>query len=477
MGVKVVKDLVNGYIYIDEKIQKCIDTPYFQRLHRVKQLTCNLLFPSVNHTRYEHSLGVMKLACDFWDTLAPFLQQRGKDEEEILLLREQLRFAALLHDVGHPAFSHLGEKFLEKTEICQAIREILPQKYSMEETFFQNTTLKGSPHELMSCYCILSKFQEVLDSSLQLDFVCRMIIGNPYAEKEKWAENICIQILNSSSIDVDKLDYLMRDNHMTGEIAPFMDVERLLASLSLDEENRLCFIAKAIPAVQSVVDSRDSLYLWVYHHHISVYTDFLLGEMLKTSIELKYMSREEFFSPQAITEDLIADDDVYSYLRALYCREKRKKSNLYLACLSSQFFERHFLKSLWKTIYEYHDREIAWMQAGIISEIEDLNALLKDDDAMGQLAKRVQKEVGLQEGEIFFVSQHHKFYHSVQKTEIELVLKGEKRKLSELLPQKNFEKFHQLSFFFYVKEEKKEEAYESFLKNLKIMLLERKRLL
>ena len=117
------------------------------------------------------------------------------------------------------------------------------------------------------------------------------------------------------------------------------------------------------------------------------------------------------------------------------------------------------------------------MQAGIISEIEDLNALLKDDDAMGQLAKRVQKEVGLQEGEIFFVSQHHKFYHSVQKTEIELVLKGEKRKLSELLPQKNFEKFHQLSFFFYVKEEKKEEAYESFLKNLKIILEERKRLL
>lgn len=475
MGVKVVKDLVHGYIYIDEKMQKCIDTPYFQRLHRVKQLTCNLLFPSVNHTRYEHSLGVMKLACDFWDTLLPFLRERGKREEEIFLLKEQLRFAALLHDVGHPAFSHLGEKFLEKEEICQAICEVLPNRYSMEETFYHKGVLKGSPHELMSCYCILTKFKENLEENLQLDFLCRMIIGNTYPQKEKWAENICIQILNSSSIDVDKLDYLMRDNHMTGEIAPFMDVERLLASLALDEENRLCFVAKAIPAVQSVVDSRDSLYLWVYHHHISIYTDFLLGEMLKTSIDRKHMKREDFFSPQAIAEDLIADDDVYAHLRTLYCQEKKEKRDPYLHSLSIQFFERRFLKSLWKTIYEYHDREMEWIKAGIIVDIKDLNEVLRNENCMNQLAENVRKEVNLEEGEIFFVSQHHKFYHSVQKTPIELVLKGEKRKLSELLPQKNFEKFHQLSFFFYVREDKKQEAYDSFLKNLKKIMEERKR--
>lgn len=474
MGVKVVKDLVHGYIYIDEKMQKCIDTPYFQRLHRVKQLTCNLLFPSVNHTRYEHSLGVMKLACDFWDTLSPFLRERGKTEEEILLLKEQLRFAALLHDVGHPAFSHLGEKFLEKEEICQAIRKILPKQYSMEETFYHRGGLKGSPHELMSCYCIFSKFQNLLDKSLQLDFMCRMILGNPYLEKEKWAENICIQILNSSSIDVDKLDYLMGDNHMTGEIAPFMDVERLLASLALDAENRLCFVAKAIPAVQSVVDSRDSLYLWVYHHHISVYTDFLLGEMLRTSMEDRRIEREAFFSPKAITEELIADDDVYAHLRSLYCLEKKEGRNSYLQSLTVQFFERRFLKSLWKTIYEYHDRKTEWIEAGIISSQEEFNALLKEETFMTELAQKVQQEVGLKAGELFFVSQHHKFYHSVQKTEIELVLKGEKRKLSELLPQKNFEKFHQLSFFFYVREDKKQAAYKSFLKNLKRMLEERK---
>ena len=142
--------------------------------------------------------------------------------------------------------------------------------------------------------------------------------------------------------------------------------------------------------------------------------------------------------------------------------------------LTVQFIERRFLKSLWKTIYEYHDRKTEWIEAGIISSQEEFNALLKEETFMTELAQKVQQEVGLKAGELFFVSQHHKFYHSVQKTEIELVLKGEKRKLSELLPQKNFEKFHQLSFFFYVREDKKQAAYKSFLKNLKRILEERK---
>lgn len=65
MGNKVVKDLVHSYIEIDDMLQKIIDTASFQRLRRIKQLSCNYIFPSTNHTRYEHSLGVMHLACEF----------------------------------------------------------------------------------------------------------------------------------------------------------------------------------------------------------------------------------------------------------------------------------------------------------------------------------------------------------------------------------------------------------------------------
>ena len=98
MGIKVVKDLVHGYIYMDKEIQRCVDISYFQRLHRIKQLTCTLLFPSVNHTRYEHSLGVMKLACDFFDRLKNDFLKYGKTEKELENLKNHLQFAALLHD-------------------------------------------------------------------------------------------------------------------------------------------------------------------------------------------------------------------------------------------------------------------------------------------------------------------------------------------------------------------------------------------
>lgn len=466
MGIKVVKDLVHGYIEMDEKIQKCVDTPHFQRLHRVKQLTCNLLFPSVNHSRYEHSLGVMKLACDFWERVKELLKNEKIEQERLESVGEHLRFAALLHDVGHPAFSHLGEKFLEKEAIYKEILANSSSQAKGKETFYQGETLMGSAHELNSCYVILEKLKEVLPEDLDPYFLCRMIVGNPYPDSEKYLENMAVQILNSSSIDVDKLDYLMRDNHMTGEIAPLMDIKRLLASLGIDEEKKLCFVAKAIPAVQSVVDSRDSLYLWVYHHHISVYADFVLGEMLRQLFEEGEILQEDFFSPKAIADELIADDDIYSLLRRKYREAVKKGKKTYFLSLAEQFFERKFLKSVWKTIYEYHDLEQEWIEKSYIPSLEKLEEFFKTEQKWKALLEDIRKHLSLEEGEVFLISQHHKFYHSLNKSPMEVLLGKEKRALSELLPQKNFEKFHHLSFFFYVREDKRMEAREIFPKYL-----------
>ena len=78
---------------------------------------------------------------------------------------------------------------------------------------------------------------------------------------------------------------------MTGEIAPKMDIKRLLACLTITENKELKYVAKAIPAVQTVVDSRDILYLWVYHHHISIYTDYIIGRILK-SVDSERLMRQ-----------------------------------------------------------------------------------------------------------------------------------------------------------------------------------------
>lgn len=478
MGVKVVKDLVHSYISIDEDLQSIIDTASFQRLRRIKQLSCSYIFPSTNHTRYEHSLGVMQLACEFFDVLEDDFIKNGLKKEKIEYLRLHLKLASLMHDVGHPPFSHLGEKFLDKNEIFENIKEY-SNLLNINETFLDRTgKIVGKEHELLSCYCILRNFFSILKnikSDVDISFICRCIIGNLYIEDENWHKNICIRILNSDSIDVDKLDYLMRDNHMTGEIAPKMDIKRLLACLTISDR-KLKFVAKAIPAVQSVVDSRDLLYLWVYHHHISIYTDYVTGKIIKKCMEFyeneegKYieeLDRSLFFSPKAITDFLISDDDVYSHLRKVYVNSLTKKSHKFNEISIKQLFERKFLSSLWKTIYEYKDFENYLLDNSIIKSYDDLSSILKNENIVEKITENLRTKLNLQEGEVFIVTKYNKFYNSNKEAPISLLLNGEDRKLSDLLPQKNFEKFHTMSFFVYVPKLCKKEAKEILIEELK----------
>lgn len=478
MGVKVVKDLVHSYIDIDENLQMIIDTSSFQRLRRIKQLSCSYIFPSTNHTRYEHSLGVMQLACQFFEVLEKDFRKNNLTNAEIEYLRLHIKLASLMHDVGHPPFSHLGEKFLDKFEIFENIKEY-SNLINIENTFLdKNKKIVGKEHELLSCYCILRKFHSILkkiNQDIDIEFICRCIIGNLYLEEENWHKNICIEILNSDSIDVDKLDYLMRDNHMTGEIAPKMDIKRLLASLTIYNK-KLKFIAKAIPAVQSVVDSRDLLYLWVYHHHISIYTDYVTGKILKKCMELfenekniypEELDRNLFFSPKAISDFYISDDDVYSHLRKVYVHSLEKKSHKFNEIAIKQLFERDFLSSLWKTIYEYRDFENYLLENSIIKSYDELSSILKDEKIIEKITFELRNKLGLNEGEVFIVTKYNKFYNSTKEAPISLILNGEDRKLSDLLPQKNFEKFHTMLFFVYVPKEYKQKAKDVLIDELK----------
>ncbi|MEM3019021.1 MAG: HD domain-containing protein, partial [Candidatus Bathyarchaeia archaeon] len=97
-----IKDPIYGYIHITEQERDLIDTRPIQRLRRIKQL-CGVeyVYPAANHTRFEHSLGVMYLAGVLAENL-----------EELASEMEKLRIAALLHDVGHGPFSHLFENLL-----------------------------------------------------------------------------------------------------------------------------------------------------------------------------------------------------------------------------------------------------------------------------------------------------------------------------------------------------------------------------
>lgn len=409
-----------------------------------------------------------------FDTIEKDFKKYDIASDEIQNLRLHLKLASILHDIGHPPFSHLGEKFLDKEEIYQ---EIL--KYNdildIEKTFKdKDNKIVGKEHELLSCFVILRKFLKILfeiDKDIDLEFIFRCIIGNLYSDEKLWQRNICINILNSDSIDVDKLDYLMRDNHMTGEIAPKMDIKRLLACLSI-KDKKMKYIAKAIPAVQSVVDSRDLLYLWVYHHHISIYTDYVVGQILTKCMDLfenkrglfaEELDRKTFFSPQAISDSLITDDDVYAQLRKVYVLALDSKADDFNAKAIVQIFERKFLKTLWKTIYEYKDFENSLIEQKIISSYEKLKELISDKNKINIIRKNMAEKLNLSEAEIFIITKYNKFYNTNTETPIYLDLHGNDRKLAELLPQKNYDKFQELAFFVFVPENKKQEAKKKFL--------------
>jgi len=123
---KILRDLIHGYINLTTIDLLIIDTPHFQRLKDIRQLTAQHVFPSARHTRFEHSLGVMELTRQAIKHINNngFLSGIPKEMKEIykkkgeIIVDEDLKFntslAALLHDVGHFPFSHVGETQLEE---------------------------------------------------------------------------------------------------------------------------------------------------------------------------------------------------------------------------------------------------------------------------------------------------------------------------------------------------------------------------
>jgi HD superfamily phosphohydrolase len=218
--MKVIRDPIHDYIELDELALSLIDTPQLQRLRRIQQLGfSNLVYPGANHTRFEHSLGVYHLT--------GYLIEQVKKEEQ-----EELLAAALLHDVGHGPFSHATEELIER--------------YTRKSHNDVAGLLKNG------------EISDVLkEHSLSPSSIARHIKGESYPG----------QILNSE-IDVDRMDYLVRDAHYTGVAFGLIDHIRLIHELKFNE-NQLVLNLGGLQAAESLLVSRFLMYPTVYFHHVS----------------------------------------------------------------------------------------------------------------------------------------------------------------------------------------------------------------
>ncbi|MDR0898347.1 MAG: HD domain-containing protein [Oscillospiraceae bacterium] len=236
-----ILDSVHGYIGITEAEKKIIDLPLFRRLQKIKHLSLvNLIFPGAEHTRYTHSLGVMHLA----DQVALTI---GLDVDA----RRLLRLAGLLHDIGHYPLSHVGEtvyqNYLEHKDFVLAhhkhdkamFEEIIGvqpdhgvnvQKYHHEKIGATIIANYKALHQILDIY-----YSDLGGKNLLTPKIGYIITGtypNDYPDIHP-----LIQIIHSE-LDVDRMDYLLRDSTFCGTGFGGAEVGKLVRHIQLSGDGR-----------------------------------------------------------------------------------------------------------------------------------------------------------------------------------------------------------------------------------------------
>ena len=377
---KVVKDPVHGYISLSEEDLEIIDTPYFQRLKRIRQLPAEVVYPGATHSRFEHSLGVMMLSDFIFQTLKKQIQResmRGRRSEATKILmneekyRNTLHYAGLLHDVGHTPLSHVCERFGEDaTEVANIL-----QNYGI--------SIKpkggGAKHEWTSCAIALKYLGDKLrKKKVDLELFCRMICGCVYREGEnKEFLNPLIQIINSP-IDADKLDYILRDSYMTGAILANLDHERFVQSYTM-RNNKLAISKQGLSIATQLIHGRESLYLWLYTHNAVTYYQNLIQRYVSHLINLEPHIKN-LFSVQSLAEEGVDDHRLYSLLH------QHKGEDDYTARLSNQIFGRDFYKTLWKNPFQLKKEFSEEKIIQLVMNLEQVEQAIVKDLALPQFS-------------------------------------------------------------------------------------------
>ena len=273
MSAKVIYDVIHGYMKISPLCKKIIDTPEFQRLRHLKQLGLTfLIFPSANHTRFEHSLGVMFLAGEMLKHLKNKQPELEITDREI----ELVKIAGLCHDLGHGPFSH----------------------------FFDNYFLKfidfNIEHEDRSCI-LLNHIVEKYGLEISNDerkVIFSMINPNKHNLKDK--RSFLYKIVNNkiNGIDVDKFDYIKRDSFFLGMSFGF-DCSRIIKQARVIDDE-ICFLDKTFYDIQELYEVRDKLHRRVYQHHSNTVLDYMVFDVFKdisSIIDFKSIVRkpEDFY--------------------------------------------------------------------------------------------------------------------------------------------------------------------------------------
>lgn len=283
--MKKIKDPIYGYIELDKNCSNILDTPYFQRLRYIIQTSYTSIYPSSLHNRFSHSLGVYFLGEIASNSL---IKDCETEVKKVLVLKKSKVFllACLLHDLGHAPFSHTGEKFYfenKNNDVPVIWSQLISKLNSSDFNDDSKNVVIGKEHEIMSALLSVNLFEDHIGSE-NLNFFVRCIVGLKHSQSTEtnMIENAFIELLNSDIIDVDKLDYIIRDSYMSGYNSISIDYIRLLESVSICEKApNLCYGKKAISVIESVIIAHDMERKWIQVHPVIQYESFLIKIMIR----------------------------------------------------------------------------------------------------------------------------------------------------------------------------------------------------
>ena len=346
MGERTYHDPLHGAIRLDGAdpaealVIDLIDTAPFQRLRRVRQLgPAFLTFHGAESSRFTHSLGVLHLA-----RLA--LGQLERRNPALAEHRAVLYAAALLHDVGHAPLSHSGEEM-----------------YGLHHEAWSGRLIREHP-------ALRDRLETYAPGTAGA--VAALLEHGQYA-------NAAIQALVSSQLDCDRLDYLLRDSYSTGTAYGKLDLERILAALTLAPDGQLAITPKGLMAVEHYLVVRNLMYRSVYNHRLNVVCNWLLRQTIASARRLgpaevwadPVMARWLWHCDGLDLETFLANDDIRTGYHLMRWMEEGP-AELQAPC--RRLLERRLLKATAVSHLEPGRRMELLAAARQLSEAAGLNA-------------------------------------------------------------------------------------------------------